>query len=678
MRRLFPAFAIRRPVTVLMLLVAICVVGLGAIAKIPLQMMPSGFAPPFLWAWIPYEQSSTIEAERTIVRPVEAQLSTVAGIKDIRSSASREYAGFFIELHGSTEPADAYNAIADRMERVMMELPDDVGDYQLRRYNPDDEPVIWAGVSLPEALSDPYATLQRGLLAELERLPGVAKVEIWGLNPKQVIIEFDREQLMAHAVDLGSVMGSLMSDNFQGAAGVVTDFGSERYLRSLAVWESVGDIANTPIGSGLTVSDVATVNLMAEPTSDIGRIEGRPSIGIAIYKESTANTVSVTSDARMLLTGTSSSDWSSEDLSESGKLIQTFIFFDQGETITEAIDNLKNSAFQGGLLAVFVLFLFLREIRMTLMVAAAIPLSMLATVGVVFATGGTMNLLTLLGLMIAVGMVVDNSIVVIETIFKHRQMGESPREAAVAGTGEVSLAILLSTMTTMVVFLPLILMSDDAMFSFFMGQLGMPVIYALGASLVVALLFVPLSTLFVKEQKMHEPKSILWLTKHYKRALRWLLFHRNDSSMGLMGLVLITVMIPMNVVQCSESSDGMMGEFTVNYRVGSSVTHSEVEDVTDVLEEWVDSRREDWQVDVYRIRYDGGNGRGRLQVQLSDDLSASERVSVMEEVEDTLPVVVGVDIYVSRSNGGGSRGNSIAFEILGDDPEVLAQVTEEV
>jgi hydrophobic/amphiphilic exporter-1 (mainly G- bacteria), HAE1 family len=678
MRSLLPAFAVRRPVTVLMLLVAICVAGLGAVSKIPLQMMPSGFSPPFLWAWVPYEQSSPIEAERTILRPMEAQLATVPGVKNLYTRASTESAGFFIELHGSTEAADAYNAISDRMERAMLELPDDVGDFRLFRYNPDDEPVLWAGASLPEGVLDAYATLDRGLLAELERIPGVAKVDIWGVEQKQVIIEFDRELLMAHGVDLGQLIQSLMADNFQGSGGVVIDYGSERYLRSLSVWETVDDIADTPIGEGLTVSDVATVELMAPLTTDIGRIDGRSAIGIGIYKESTANTVAVTTAARALLEGDASTDWGDGDLSESGKTIQTFIFFDQGETITEAIDNLKSSALQGGLLAVLVLFLFLREVRMTMMVAAAIPLSMLTTVGIVFATGGTLNLLTLLGLMIAVGMVVDNSIVVTETIFKHRLQGASPREAAVSGTAEVSLAILLSTMTTMVVFLPLILMSKDAMFSFFMGELGMPVIYALGASLVVALLFTPLSTLLVKQQKMHEPKSILWLTKYYKRALSWLLSHRKDSSMGLLGLVFITVMVPMSVVQCSEESDNMPGEFTVNYNMGRDATYYEAEDTTALLEEWIESHKEEWGVDIYRIRYDGDNGRGWMQVQLTDELSASERSEVMEAVDDNLPVVVGVDIYRSRSSGGEYGGNNIEIELFGDDPELLASVTDEV
>ena len=153
MRSLFPAFAVRRPVTVFMLLVAICVAGLGAVSKIPLQMMPSGFSPPFLWAWVPYEHSSPIEAERKILRPMEAQLATVPGIKNLYTRASTESAGFFIELHGSIEAADAYNAISDRMERAMLELPDDVGDFRLFRYNPDDEPVLWVGASLPAGTS---------------------------------------------------------------------------------------------------------------------------------------------------------------------------------------------------------------------------------------------------------------------------------------------------------------------------------------------------------------------------------------------------------------------------------------------------------------------------------------------------------------------------------------------
>lgn len=671
MRRWLPSLAVRRPVTVLMGFLAMLVTGVIAMADIPLQMMPSGFDPPFMWVWVPYNDSTPSETDQKIVGPVQEHLSTVPGLKDMDSRASTGSAGFGLEFHQGMDLDEAYNSVVDRMERAMPDLPDDVEGYGIWRFDPDDEPIIWAGASIPEEIEDPHHVMIDVVQKRLERVPGVAKVEVWGVDEKVVWIDFDRDALFSHGVNLYELMGTLGSDNFQLASGRIDDRGQVRYVRSLARYETLEELARTPVRPGVVLEDVAEIHYRVEPGASIWHLDGKESAGLGITKESSANTVQVAAAVRDAFA----------ELETDSRVhgVGFTTFFDQGQLIEESIDNLATTAIQGGIFAVIILFIFLREIRMTLLIAASIPLSLVMTVTVLYFTGGSLNLLSLMGLMIAVGMVVDNAIVVVETIYRRRQAARDAAEAAIDGTSEVNLAITLSTLTTMVVFLPLILMSNDAMFSFFMGALGFPVVFALGASLIVALVFTPLSTVYLKDTAVKaDPRWITWLATRYSRGLRWVLSHRFDTFVGVLILLVATVVVPFEAVGCTDQADGAWDDFDVRFELSPTFGYYERLEAIEAMEDVVLENQEAWQVRVFRTRLRSSSDQGSITIYLDEGVGDDEREQIREDVLAAMPEQAGVRVWSGRGGAGPHGKNIVELRLEGEDPQVLLSLSQEV
>jgi len=673
LRERLPAIAFDRPVSVFMLFVALLVVGCIAWVRIPVQMMPGGFEPGFLYVWIPYNNASPTEVDEQIVTTVQAQLSTVAGISSMRTRASSGSAGIGLEFYSSTDMDEAYNNVADRMERAMPDLPDDIERYWIWRYNPNDQPVIWAGVQLPDDMEDPYHVLTQVVQPRLERISGVASLDVWGVPRRGVYIDYDKERVYSHGIDLGSVQGRLATDNFQMSGGTIVQEGLQRQVRNLSPIRGVEDLRAYPIKDGVRLGDVADVQLRAAYSSSLSRVNGEDAAALAIRKESSANAVAVTEAVREVF-----AELSGDPRTEGAEF---FIFFSQGDLIEDSIDTLTNTAITGGVFALIILFVFLREARMTLLIAASIPFSLMITVGALYFQGSSLNLLSLMGLMLAVGMVVDNAIVVVETIYRHRAEGDDARGAAVRGTAEVNLAILLSTMTTMVVFLPVILMSENAQFSFFMGVLGLPVVYALAASLVVALLFAPLATRYMGEAQIKpDPRWLTAISDRYVRVLRWITHRRVDAGVALLAMGLLTMNVALPGVQCTSGEDENLNDFVVRFSVPPQADIYERDDILREMEQSIEAHRDEWGVRVYRSQLRADDMEGRINVYLADDAPMS-RADVMDAARQALPDdLPGVRTSVGweGSTDAGTGGNQLSLQVYGEDMETLLSLAEEV
>lgn len=673
--RLLPAFSVRRPVTVMMLFLALLVLGALAWARIPLELMPGGFVLNKLWVWIPFADSTPRETEQSVLRPVEEQLATAPGVSSLNGRASSGSARVQLDFHRSLSMDEAYNAVVDRMERAMAELPDEIRNYFIWKFDPGDEPVIWAGISLPEGTESPYTLVNETIARRLERVPGVGEVDVWGVDPKRVFINFHLDRLLAHGVDLGAVVTTLGGDNFQLASGRIVEQGQVRYVRSLARWESVDAIAATPIKPGVTLGDIATLEYRLDPSSDINHIDGRDGAALGIRKESGANTVAVTRAVREAFAELE------QDPRAGGARFVTF--FDQGELIEKSLGDLLSSAWTGGICAIIVLYAFLREWRITLLIAACIPFTMLLTVIVLYFTGRSLNLLSLLGLMLAVGMVVDNAIVVVESIYVRRQKGDPVDEAAIGGTAEVNLAITLSTATTMVVFLPVILMSEDADFSFFMGELGMPVVWALGASLFVALVFTPLSTRWVLQSGRGIPEEPRWVTAlagAFARSLRWVLERRPDATLAGLAFLFLTMVVPVKSVGCQEDPGGNIGEFTVRFSVDRDATYRERLQVIETYEAWVDAHRDAWGVETSRAELNASSTTGRVYVYLREERAEGQpsREDVIDLAVASLPQVPGVEAMIQGAAREQDDTRKVTVSLRGEDTATLESIGAEL
>lgn len=673
MTRWLPALSVHRPVMVSMVFLALCVLGFIAWARIPLEMMPGRFELNQMWVWVPYADSTPQENQTTLARPIEEQLATIEGLKSISSSSSSGSTSFELTFHRSIGMDSAYNSVVDRMERAMVELPDDVQRYWVYRWNPADEPVLWAGIRMPEEVEDPYRLVNEVISQRLMRVPGVGKVDAWGADPKRVFIDFSLPAVQQNGLNLGEVLGKLGGDNFQLPSGRVSDRGHLRYVRSLARYEDLDVLRRTPIKPGITLQDIAEVTYRLDPSPHINRIDGSEGAAIAISKESDANTVA-TADAIKEAMEALNSDPRLEGAA-------LFSFFDQGSIIRDSVDNLLMTALTGGGCAVVVLFAFLRRWRLTLLIAASIPFTLLMTVSALYFTGGSLNLLSLMGLMLAVGMVVDNAIVVVEAIQARLQEGDSPAKAAVEGASEVGMAITLSTLTTMVVFLPVILMSEDANFSFFMGELGFPVVFALAASLVVALFFTPLGTTLLKEKEAaFEPAWVSWLAERYRGWLQRVLTRRTDTLVGVVLLSLLTFMVPFKAVGCRDAAEGNINDFVVRYEIPGDFTYPERQEVVDAYERWVDDNREAWGVRVHRSRLSATSTTGRTYVYLEEEPApdALSRDQVLKEAERTLPTLPGVTASIGWQQGAEGEKRQVNLVLTGEDTETLAALGDEV
>ena len=445
---LLPRLSLDRPVTVIMAVAALLVVGVVAYTRIPLDLVPGGLEGDRLYVRAGYADASPAEVEREVTRPLEEAIATVPRVGRVISGANRGGAWANVQFLPGTDMHEAYADLRDRIDRAMPELPEEIERVQVLRWNQDDWPVMWIGASLKGEFVDPFQLLDVHVRPALQRIEGVGTVEVRGEEARQVRIELDLGRLRGHGVEPFEVGRRLASLNFALPAGRVMEGGRRIHVRSLGRFESLDQIRQLIVDDehGLRLGDVAEVALKPPKQDWFTRIDGRPALGIEVMKASGGNLVEISRGVRARLA----------ELQRRPHLegVDFEIFWDQGEHIVESVDNLKSTGLWGGLFAALVLLFFLRAARMTLIITLAIPLSVTATVATIYFLGWSLNLITMMGLMLSLGLVVDNAIVIVENIHRRRQEGAGPREASIRGAGEVGLAVTMATLTTVVVFLP--------------------------------------------------------------------------------------------------------------------------------------------------------------------------------------------------------------------------------
>ncbi len=688
---LLPKLSVTRPVTVIMTLIALLVVGYIAFTQISVDLMPTGFTPPFLGVWTPYPNSNPQEVEEQIARPIEEQIQTISGVRKVTSNSGSNGCWTFVQFSQGTDMDLAYAQLRDRMDRVKAELPGDIERLFLQKWSNGDDPIMWIALIEKEPHNDPFLLVEQHLQKPLERIDGVAKVEIWGAQEKSVLLQINQDLVKSYKINLYEVIQNLRNDNFSISSGFVVEGQRKIFVRSLGKFRTINEIRNLPIrGNNLRLKDIAEIKYDVPERRWRTKIDNKNAITIGIYKESVANTVGLCKSI--------SSKFEKEFKNEptlSGFRMETL--FNQGELIEESVGNLQRTGMWGGLFAFFVLYFFLRRTRMTFIVILAIPLSLLITVTVLYFIGWTLNLITMMGLMISVGMVVDNSIVVLENIYRKRFEGKSDRESSLQGTSEVALAVTLATLTTVVVFLPLILMNDDVGFRFFMLRIGLPVMLALIASLFVAMVFIPLAaTKIVSKRKVQEPKAIIHTNKIYQKGLTWVITHRVEMFIILILVILSMQYAASNVKQAGDSQ-GNINDFRLIFEMPENYTIENAEKLFKTVEDTIRVKSDIYGVKTILARHSHNDGTLRvfllpppkmdwyeiaynnLMKSLGVEIGGvMEREAVIEDVKKRLPEFPGVKIrtrWFQESNGDDS---SLAITLYGDDTNTLAILAKEV
>jgi HAE1 family hydrophobic/amphiphilic exporter-1 len=688
--RLLPRFSINRPVTVAMILLAVLLVGTISYYRIKTDLFPAGLTAPFMGVFVPYRDANPKEIEDQVVKPMEGELKTVKNLKRTFSVSFSQGSWFWLEFSQGTNMDLAYSQVSDRIERARRFLPDEVEFIYVRRFRSDDESVMYMGISFDETVEDPYYAADKFFKQSVEGIKGVANVDLFGIREKYIQIIVDTDKVRTYRVNLSQLIATLMKDNFAMSNGYVY-MGNKKYLlRTRSRFGTLEDIKKLEIGNGVRLENIAEVKYdFDEEVRSVMRIDGKIAAGLEVFKESEANTVDV---CRRVL------EKLEEQLKEHPELkgVDYFVFWDMGREINESIGNVKTTMMWGGLFAFFVLLFFLRKVPITMMLTLAIPLSLLISVVCIYALGWTLNAFTMMGLMISIGLVVDNSIVITENIYRLSGLGYERRRAAVLGSSEVGLAIVLATLTTIVVFLPLMIMSGNSILSFYLTRIGVPVIFAILGSLFIALILIPLASI-----KTIPPKVDIVYSTH-NRVTQWyqtflvkVLKHRFDVLIVIL-LLIVSMFIAFGKMKRVEMEGGprdarILCDFPSYYNI------EKVDKTLDYIYKKLMEKK-----DLYHIHHITSRAyklRGRLFIYLEPNRDTQwyqvvyrkianalgisnykrlDRAELTEDIKKNLPVIPGVKMRTTWRRDGDGEDSTFTYTLSGYDIGLIDELAEEL
>jgi HAE1 family hydrophobic/amphiphilic exporter-1 len=506
--------AVNRPIATTMVFLIIIILGIMGFRYLPVDLLPP-IEYPLLSIRTYYPNVGPEEIETIITDRIENAIASVPNIEEIRSTSEEGRSRVTLEFAQGINIDEAANDTRAALDRIRDDLPPEVESPRLWKFDPDNFPVIILGAHSDRSMDELTRILEREVSQRFEQIPGVGTVDIWGGIYREIQVQLKRDRLASSQLSASDVRRALERENLTLPGGDMREGLSDMYVRTRGEYQSLDEIANTIItmvdGQPIRVKDVAKV---VDGFSDVRRIvqiDRQPMVRLGIRKQSGANTVTVAEKARAIM----------DQINGERDDLKLLVVIDQSEFIQNSINNVQKSAIWGGLLAIFILYLFLRNGSTTFIIALSIPISIIATFGLLFFNNLTLNQMSFGGLALGIGLIVDNAIVVVENIVRLRENRHQLQESALTGTREVTGAIVASTLTTLVIFLPVVFMQTLSAMLF--KELALVVVFALLCSLFVALTLVPmLSSRFLT---VHEGEKITDSEK--TRLGRWFLHLEN-------------------------------------------------------------------------------------------------------------------------------------------------------
>ena len=666
-----PTLAVRRPITTAMILVSILLVGAIAFYRLPLAFLPTVDA-PFMMVQIPYPNSHPVQIEKEITKPVEEILSTLSGVKSLNSNTTADGANFFLEFTWGQEIDVIRMKVSEKMDQVEPTLPSDIGPIVIFSFNTNDIPVVQGRIAAEGVdLSQNYELLEARILNPLRRVNGVARVDLNGVEPRELFVDLILDKIKEHSVDVGSLAQLLQSISSNLVLGRAESGGLRYTVRSLGAFESMESLANLVIDErGLRLGEVAEITYEEPPIAYGRHLGGKYAVALDVYKESTANTVEVVREVTRVV---------NEDINNDPLLkgIQLWVFEDQADEITSGIDGLKKAGLTGALLATLSLYFFLRRTDSTVIVAMSIPFSIIATCGVMYFKGSTLNILSMMGLMLAVGMLVDNAIVVLESVDRRMRKELDRKKAALEGAGQVLMAVTASTITTLIVFLPLVLGAGTALTTW-LKEVGLTISIALACSLFSSLTLIPLmSAHLLKVRENGRNRPVEWLEERYVRLLGWTLKHR-VKTFGLLVVGLIVGLLPFFAgwVDSAIFSGTVNSRLFLRYEFADFSYKSQSEKAVEQIEAYLEANAEEFLVETIYSFY--AENRAETTISLNrDDLSDDQMKELRTAIRDRLPEIPGVRIVFDEEADEGGSSTYFAVKLFGQDTTTLYRLADE-
>lgn len=692
-----PSFSIKRPVTTIMAVIIIIILGFVSLGKTNIDLLPD-VEFPIAVVITTYPGATSEEVESMVTKPVEKMISSAENIKSITSTSDPNVSVIEVTFNWGVDLDIATMELREKLDLAKKTLPDGADEPVVSKMDPSLMPALVVGL-----LGDRSDTLLKQIAEDeivkpIERLEGVSAVRIVGGVERQIRVFLMPDKMEGYGISINQVTETLKLQNMSIPGGSVDYGGRELLVRTSGEFEDVDEIKNLIVanrqGAIVYLKDIAEVKDGTEDRNTYARINEKQGLRILIQKQSDANTVRVAETVKKEL------DKIEKRLPGD---IEMYEILDQSDFINRAINTVKSNAIQGAILAIIIIFVFLHNIRSTLIIAVSIPISIIATFVIMYFMGISLNLMSLGGLAVGVGMLVDNTIVVLENVYRHQQLGKGRVEAAEVGASEVGLAIIASTLTTIAVFLPIVFIEGITRTLF--KELSLTITFSLVCSLLVAQTLVPMlcsrfvtieenngknnskiQAVFRKSDELYE-KTL----NGYKRLLRWAMSHRRLTVAVMLGLFLLSIaMYPIVGSEFFPETDEGKISIDIELDKGTLVekTNEMMSQIEKIALEIPEVETVSSQVGTTTVKSFLGMGAGEIGSMDIKLVSMKERKrstkDVMEELRNKIGNISGADINISSGSlvnrmGSATGGDKpLQVNIMGDDFETLEVLSDQV
>ncbi|HEX2254409.1 MAG TPA: efflux RND transporter permease subunit, partial [Thermoanaerobaculia bacterium] len=677
--------SVRRPVATLMLFLILIVVGLVSLDRLPVDLLPQ-IEFTQLTVRVQYPNVGPEEIEQIITDPVENAVSGLPNLERVTSSSEEGSSRVRLEFVRGTNVDEAANDLRAALDRLRDDLPLEAEPPEILKLDLDRVEVVSLAATSTRGLEELTRILENEIAQRFEQIPGVGTLELRGGIYREIRIDLDRERVKAAGLTALDVRDALVRENLTLPGGSVKSGFADLSVRALGEYRDLDQIRRTVVaergGRAVRVGDVAAVTDDYEDVRVLSEINGVPSVGLGIQKQSGANTVAVAEAVRR----------QAERINAERDDLHLTVVSDQSEFIRQSMASVRNSALWGSLLAVVILYLFLRNRSSTVIIALAIPISVIATFGLLYFGGLTLNQMTFGGLALGVGLIVDNSIVVLESILRKREEGDAPRlEAARVGTADVAGAIVASTLTTCVIFLPVVFTTTTSGALF--RALALVVVFALACSLLVALTLVPmLASRFLATPPRAE-RERTWTARVFHRIEGWYtarlrsaMRHRGRVFAATAALLVAALLLwPLIPVELAPQSDA--DEMDVEIEMAQGTNIAVVRAYVDEMEDLVRRALPPGVAEVVGTEVRGSNAEVEIKL-VPEDRRAMSATALADHLRAAVDgQIPGAEIQVDAQPGlwilrrifsSGAGEDDLEVELHGYDLDRADQIAAEM
>ncbi|MEZ9235521.1 efflux RND transporter permease subunit [Shewanella sp. 10N.286.52.A9] len=664
--------AIKRPVTTSMFFLAILLFGMASSRLLPLEMFP-GIDIPQIQVNVPYKGSTPAEVERDITSVLEESLATMSGIEEVRSNSSQDGANIQLNMKWGQDVATKSLEAREKIDSVRHLLPRDVERVLIQQFSTADMPVLTIRISSERELSNAFDLLDKQLRKPLERIEGVSKVTLYGVDQKQIEIRLDADKLAASGINPAQLRQRLQMENFVISAGTIRNNDRVFQVSPKGEFLSIEDIKAVKLNTTTSLGDIASVTFTLPEAFEGRHLDQKYAVGLDVFKESGANLVHVSERVLKVIEQTK------QDRQFQG--IKLFVMEDQAYGVKSSLKDLLLSGLMGAFLSFGVLYLFLRNLKMTLVVVSSVPISICMTLAGMYLLGYSLNILSMMGLLLAVGMLIDNAVVVTESVLQEKQRSgitgqqdtlarcqKANEKAVLTGVEKVALAVLAGTLTTAIVFLPNIV-GVKVELTIFLEHVAISICISLAASLLVAKTLIPLLLTKLHFEIDTEEKESK-LRQFYQTSLTWILTHSKASGV-LAVFLLASTALPLSLVQQDQSDGEGNDRLYINYQLEGRHNLKVTEAMINQMEDYLYANKDAFQIDSVYSYYSADSIQTTILLLKDIETPMSELKAQIRE---------GFPKYAAASPqfGWGNENSGLRITLTGRSTSELIKISQQV